>query len=35
LAFRGGALLVVDYHLGELTREGGLYTVDLGVCGAR
>ncbi|HKP60381.1 MAG TPA: SMP-30/gluconolactonase/LRE family protein [Polyangiales bacterium] len=35
LAFRGGTLLVVDYHLGEPTREGGLYAVDLGACGAR
>jgi hypothetical protein len=34
LAFRGSRLLVVDYHLGEPTREGGLYAIDLGVCGA-
>jgi DNA-binding beta-propeller fold protein YncE len=34
LAFRGGRLLIVDYHLNEPTREGGLYAADLGVCGA-
>jgi sugar lactone lactonase YvrE len=34
LAFRGGTLLVVDYHLGEPTREGGLYGVELGACAA-
>jgi sugar lactone lactonase YvrE len=35
LAFHGGELLVVDYHLNEPTKEGGLYAVRLGVCGAR
>ncbi|MEY4582839.1 MAG: hypothetical protein RL701_7542 [Pseudomonadota bacterium] len=34
LAFRGGTLFVVDYHLAEPTVEGGLYAVELGVCGA-
>jgi sugar lactone lactonase YvrE len=34
LAFRGGSLLVVDYHLGEPMREGGLYAVDLAACRA-
>lgn len=35
LAFRGGDLLVVDYHLNQRTVEGGLYAVNLGVCGSR
>jgi len=35
LALRGGTLLVVDYHLGEPAREGGLYAVQQGACGAR
>jgi sugar lactone lactonase YvrE len=34
LALRGGSLLVVDYHLGEPAREGGLYAVELGACAA-
>lgn len=31
LAFHGGDLLVVDYHLNEPTKEGGSYAVQLGV----
>jgi sugar lactone lactonase YvrE len=34
LAFRGGSLLIVEYHLGEATREGGLHALDLGACAA-
>jgi hypothetical protein len=34
LAFRGGSLLVVDYHLNQPTVEGGLYSAELGRCGA-
>lgn len=34
LAFRGGRLLVVDYHLNQPTLEGGLYAVNLGACRA-
>jgi hypothetical protein len=33
LAFRGGTLLITDYKLGDAQQEGGLYAVDLGVCG--
>lgn len=33
LAFRGGTLLITDYKL-EADVEGGLYALDLGVCGA-
>jgi sugar lactone lactonase YvrE len=34
LAFRGGTLLATDYKLGDAEAEGGLYALDLGVCGA-
>lgn len=34
MAFRGGTLLVTDYKLGDARAAGGLYAVDLGVCGA-
>ncbi|MET0387025.1 MAG: SMP-30/gluconolactonase/LRE family protein, partial [Polyangiales bacterium] len=34
LAFRGGTLLVSDYRVMAPEAEGGLYAVDLGVCGA-
>ncbi|HET8939693.1 MAG TPA: SMP-30/gluconolactonase/LRE family protein [Polyangiales bacterium] len=34
LAFRGGTLLATDYKLGDAQAEGGLYAIDLGVCGA-
>ena len=34
LAFRGGTLFIVDYHLNEPTLEGGVYAIELGVCGA-
>jgi sugar lactone lactonase YvrE len=33
IAFRGGTLLITDYKLTADT-EGGLYAIDLGVCGA-
>jgi hypothetical protein len=33
-AFRGGSLLVTSYHLNDPKTEGGLYTLQLGVCGA-
>lgn len=33
LAFRGGTLLVTDYKLTDPTTPGGLYAVELGVCG--
>lgn len=33
LAFRGGELLVVDYHLNEPTLEGALYSVPAESCG--
>lgn len=32
-AFRGGSLLVTSYHLGDTQSEGGLYALQLGVCG--
>jgi hypothetical protein len=35
LAFRGGTLLVTDYKLNQPDAEGGLYAIDLGVCGAQ
>lgn len=34
LAFRGGTLLITDYKLNAPQSEGGLYAVDLAVCGA-
>jgi hypothetical protein len=34
LAFRGSTLLITDYRLGAPTRPGGLYAVNLGVCGS-
>lgn len=34
MAFRGGTLLVTDYKLLEPDAEGGLYAIDLGMCGA-
>ena len=34
LAFRGGTLLMVDYHLNQPALEGGLFAVALGRCGA-
>jgi sugar lactone lactonase YvrE len=34
LAFRGGALLVTDYLATQLSLDGGLYQVALGLCGA-
>jgi len=33
-AFRGGTLLVTDYHLNQPALEGGLYAIELGACGA-
>jgi sugar lactone lactonase YvrE len=33
LAFRGGTLFITDYKFGAPESEGGLYAVDLGVCG--
>jgi sugar lactone lactonase YvrE len=32
-AFRGGSLLVTSYHLNDTQSEGGLYALQLGVCG--
>jgi sugar lactone lactonase YvrE len=32
-AFRGGALLITDYHVMAPEQPGGLYAIDLGVCG--
>jgi len=29
---RGGRLFVTDYRLNQPDAEGGLYTIDLGVC---
>jgi sugar lactone lactonase YvrE len=34
LAFRGGTLFVTSYHLGSPETEGGLYALQVGVCGA-
>jgi SMP-30/Gluconolactonase/LRE-like region len=34
-AFRGGSLLVTSYHLNDPRTEGGLYALQLGVCGPR
>jgi sugar lactone lactonase YvrE len=34
LAFRGGTLLITDYRIGAPTTPGGLYAVNLGVCGS-
>jgi hypothetical protein len=32
-AFRGGSLLVTSYHLNDTQSQGGLYALQLGVCG--
>jgi sugar lactone lactonase YvrE len=34
LAFRGGTLLITDYRVLDQEAEGGLYAVELGICGA-
>ena len=33
--FRGGTLLITDYHVMAPEQAGGLYALDLGICGAR
>lgn|GEM_PF-5515169 len=32
LAFRGGTLFVTDYRLNQPDAEGGLYSIELGLC---
>jgi sugar lactone lactonase YvrE len=34
-AFRGGTLLITDYHVMAPEQAGGLYAIDLGVCGGQ